>query len=225
MSSFVSVTALARSLISMTDSMVGGPTRPRDRRVCSDYRKDAVTSHSTDGSIHRHPDEPQDLPIDPDVDLREETSHPERGLFESPAPRRRRQWGVLAAISLGGGLGSAARYTVSAAIPVEGGHFPWATFLINMTGCFALGLLMVFILDIWPPTRYVRPFLGVGFLGGYTTFSTFAVETRNLAGHGAWILADAYALNSLVGGLAAVWLGITLARLIGGLPIRRKRGE
>jgi CrcB protein len=92
-----------------------------------------------------------------------------------------------------------------------------------VTGCFALGLLMVFILDLWPPNRHVRPFLGVGFLGGYTTFSTFAIEARNLAGHGAWTLTDAYVLNSLVGGLGAVWCGITLARLIGGLPVCRNR--
>ncbi|MFB9834018.1 fluoride efflux transporter CrcB [Actinoallomurus acaciae] len=184
-----------------------------------------MTSRSTDDSIDRRPGEPPDLPIDPDVDLHDEADHPERGPFPPRSPRRHRQWRVLTTISVGGALGSIARYGVSTAIPVGPGHFPWATFLINLTGCFALGLLMVFVLDIWPPTRYVRPFLGVGFLGGYTTFSTFAVETRDLAGHGSWILADAYVLNSLVGGLVAVWLGITLARLIGGLPVRREQGK
>lgn len=140
-----------------------------------------------------------------------------------PAPHRRRSLGVLAAIALGGGLGSVARHLVAQAVPVHPGHFPWATFLINVSGCFALGLLMVFVLDVWPPNRHVRPFLGIGFLGGYTTFSTFAVEIRGLAGDGAWSLADAYALDSLVGGLAAVWCGITLARLIARLPLRRER--
>jgi CrcB protein len=82
---------------------------------------------------------------------------------------------------------------------------------------------MVFVLDVWPPRRHVRPFVGIGVLGGYTTFSTFAVEIRGLAGHGAWTLADAYALNSLVGGVAAVWCGIALARLIAGRPIRREK--
>jgi fluoride exporter len=133
--------------------------------------------------------------------------------------RRDRRFDVLAAIALGGGIGSVARYLVSTAIPVRPGQFPWATFLINLSGCFLLGVLMVFVLEIWPPRRYVRPFAGIGILGGYTTFSTFAVEIHDLAGRGAWAPADAYALNSLVGGLAAVWCGLTLARLAG----RRRR--
>lgn len=189
--------------------------------------KDIVTSHSPDGSVDRRIEEPTDLPIDPDTGLREGRAPAERDdVFRTaPARRRSRHWDVLAVISLGGGLGSVARYLVAQAMPVRPGHFPWATFLTNLTGCFALGLLMVFVLDVWPPNRYVRPFLGVGLLGGYTTFSTFAVEVRNLAGHGAWTLADAYAVNSLVGGLAAVWCGIALARLIAGLPVRRNRNR
>lgn len=137
--------------------------------------------------------------------------------------RRDRQLDVLAAIAVGGGLGSIARYLVSTALPVRPGHFPWATFLVNLSGCFVLGLLMVFVVEIWPPRRYVRPFAGIGVLGGFTTFSTFAVEVRGLAAHGAWALADAYAFDSLAGGLAAVWCGIALARLIGRRPVRRGR--
>ncbi|MCO5997863.1 fluoride efflux transporter CrcB [Actinoallomurus rhizosphaericola] len=182
-----------------------------------------MTSPSPDGPVGHPVEEPADLPIDPDVDL---SNDPDRDVFAPRrSPRRDRQWSVLAVISLGGALGSVARYLISAAMPVKPGHFPWATFSINLTGCFALGLLMVLVLDVWPPNRYVRPFLGVGFLGGYTTFSTFAVEIRNLAGHGAWTLADAYVVNSLVGGLVAVWCGMALARLIAGLPVRRNRGS
>jgi CrcB protein len=135
--------------------------------------------------------------------------------------RRDRRLDILAVIALGGGLGSVARYLVSAALPVRTGQFPWATLLINVSGCLLLGALMVFVLEIWPPRRYVRPFAGVGILGGFTTFSTFAVESRGLAAHGAWALADAYALSSLAGGVTAVWCGIALARLI----TRRKRTE
>jgi CrcB protein len=153
-----------------------------------------------------------------------QTTRPERDVFRVRRPARRdRQLDVLAMIALGGGLGSVARYLVSVALPVRPGHFPWATFLINLSGCFALGLLMVFVVEIWPPRRYVRPFFGIGILGGFTTFSTFAVELRGLAAHGARALADAYALNSLVGGLAAVWCGIALARLIARRPVRRGR--
>jgi CrcB protein len=143
-------------------------------------------------------------------------------VFRTHRPARRdRQFDVLAAIALGGGIGSVARYLVDVALPVRPGQFPWATFLINLSGCFVLGVLMVFVLEIWPPRRYVRPFAGIGILGGYTTFSTFAVEIHDLAEHHAWALADAYALNSLVGGLVAVWCGLTLARLVG----RRRRRE
>ncbi|MEU8247767.1 fluoride efflux transporter CrcB [Nonomuraea sp. NPDC048916] len=136
----------------------------------------------------------------------------------------RRAAKVLAMIALGGGLGSVARYLVTEAIPVSAGGFPWGTFLINVTGCFLLGLLMVFVLQVWPPTRYVRPFLGIGFLGGYTTFSAFTAEIVHLAGDGVWTPADLYALDSLLAGLFAVWCGTALARAVAGLPHRR-RGE
>lgn len=161
--------------------------------------------------------------VDPNaVTAVDEPRRPELDVFAVKAiSRHHRHLTVLAVIALGGGLGSVARYLVSTAIPTRPGHFPWATFWINLSGCFALGLLMVFILDVWPPRRFVRPFAGVGFLGGYTTFSTFAVEVRNLAAHGAWTLADAYLLGTLVGGLAAGWCGIALARLIARLPVMR----
>jgi CrcB protein len=156
-------------------------------------------------------------PVDPDsaVDL-----HDEQDVFRAHRPARRHgQLDVLAAIAFGGGLGSVARYLVATALPVHPGRFPWSTFLINLTGSFVLGVLMVFVLEVWPPRRYVRPFVGIGVLGGFTTFSTFAVEIRGLAAHGSWALANAYALGSLVGGVAAVWCGITLARL----PVHRRR--
>lgn len=154
-----------------------------------------------------------------------QTTRTERDVFRVRRRpfRRDRQLDVLAMIAFGGGLGSAARFLVSSALPVRPGHFPWATFLINLSGCFVLGLLMVFVVEIWPPRRYVRPFAGIGILGGFTTFSTFAVEIRGLAAHGVWALADAYALNSLIGGLAAVWCGIALARLTTRRPVRRGR--
>lgn len=147
-------------------------------------------------------------------------------VFREPRPARRRgQRDVVAAIALGGGLGSLARYLIATALPVRPGQFPWSTFVINLGGCFALGVLMVFVLEIWPPRRYARPFLGIGVLGGFTTFSTFAVETRGLAAHGAWVLAGAYALGSLAGGLAAVWCGGALARLVARRPRREGRGR
>jgi fluoride exporter len=70
----------------------------------------------------------------------------------------------MAAIAVGGGLGSVVRYLLSAAFP-PGRGFPWAIFAINVSGCFLLGALMVYLLHVWPPRRFLRPFLAVGLLG------------------------------------------------------------
>ncbi|MFG1824290.1 fluoride efflux transporter CrcB [Microbispora bryophytorum] len=164
--------------------------------------------------------EEADLPVDPDADLRHE-----RDMFRgpaAPAPARRRTWDILAVIAVGGGAGTVARYLLGQAFPASPTGFPWGTFLVNVTGCFVLGVVMVFVMDVWPPRRYVRPFIGVGFLGGFTTFSTFTTEIVDRAARGAWPVAGAYAAGSLVAGLAAVWCGIVLARALAGLPVRRR---
>ena len=136
-------------------------------------------------------------------------------------PDRSRQWDVLAVIALGGGLGSVARYELGRAWATPAGGFPWATFTTNVLGSLLLGALMVYVVEVWPPARYRRPFLGVGVLGGFTTFSTYMNETRGLIATGHVSLADAYALSSLIVGLAAVWSGVALARRLCGLPVRR----
>lgn len=131
-------------------------------------------------------------------------------------PRRRpgRAWRVPAVVALGGGIGSELRYLVENAVPVPAHGFPWGTLIVNVTGSLVLGLLMVYILEVWPPRRYLRPFVCVGIIGGYTTFSTFVTEVRDLAAYGLWSRADAYALTSLVAGLVAVWCGIVAGRLL-----------
>lgn len=118
----------------------------------------------------------------------------------------------LAAIAVGGGLGSVARYLLSAAFPVGHG-FPWAIFAVNVSGSFLLGLLMVCLLDVWAPRRFLRPFLAVGLIGGYTTFSTYAGGVLTLLTGGRPALADAYALSSVLAALVAVWCGVKAARL------------
>jgi CrcB protein len=122
---------------------------------------------------------------------------------------------ILAAIALGGALGAPARYGLSQVIHVAKDSFPWSTFTINVTGSFALGVVLVFILERFPPSRYLRPFVATGFLGAYTTYSTFAVETDLLVRSGHAMIALAYGLGSLAAGFAAVWAGIWLARGIG----------
>ena len=128
------------------------------------------------------------------------------------APRSR--WDVLAVIAVGGAFGSLARYGVGELLPWRGDGFPWATFIENVSGGFALGFLMVLLLDVWAPHRYARPFLGVGVLGGYTTFSTYLLETRDLVAGDQAATAMAYLFGSLLVGLAAVWLGLGSARLM-----------
>lgn len=133
----------------------------------------------------------------------------------------------LAAIAVGGGIGSVARYLLSAAFPAGLG-FPWAILTVNVSGCFCLGFLMVYLLEVWPPRRFLRPFLAVGLLGGYTTFSTYAGGVMTLLTSHAATLADAYALSSIFAALVAVWCGMKAARTAARLPAwiteRRERG-
>jgi CrcB protein len=136
-----------------------------------------------------------------------------------PRPLRRlrrgiaRRGDVLALISLGGAIGSVARWGVAEALPHAPSTFPWATALTNVTGCFALGVLMVLALEVWPPSRYLRPFAGVGVLGGYTTFSTAMLDTRSLAAAGRPALAAAYAAGTMLAALGAVAAAIVLTRV------------
>lgn len=111
---------------------------------------------------------------------------------------------VVLAVSVGGALGALARWALAEALPHDPGAWPWATLAANVSGCFALGVLMVLVVERWPSRRLLRPFLGTGFLGGYTTFSTYAVDTRGLAAAGHPALAAAYLLSTLALGLLAV---------------------
>ncbi|MGX7677444.1 fluoride efflux transporter FluC [Jatrophihabitans sp. DSM 45814] len=118
---------------------------------------------------------------------------------------------TIAVISLGGGVGSIARYGLEYAYPARPGQIPWATLGINLAGSLLLGMLVVAVTEIWRPHPLVRPALGTGVLGGFTTFSTFAVEVRGLiADHP--ITAASYLLASVLGGLAAAVLGMSLIR-------------
>jgi CrcB protein len=118
---------------------------------------------------------------------------------------------VLAAIALGGALGAPARYGVAQLIHVAPGTFPWATFWTNITGSFALGFILALLIERFPPTRYLRPFIATGFLGAYTTYSTFAVETDLLIKGGHAAIGVVYTGASLLAGLIALWLGMSAA--------------
>jgi CrcB protein len=130
---------------------------------------------------------------------------------------------VVAAVAAGGALGAPARYAVARLVPVTAHRFPWATFWTNVSGALVLGVVVTLLVERFPPTRYVRPFVATGFLGAYTTFSTFAVETDTLVKDGDVGMAVAYATTTLVAGLAAAGAGVALARAVAGGAADRRR--
>lgn len=115
---------------------------------------------------------------------------------------------LLAAV--GGALGALARWGMAEALPSSPTGWPWATLLVNLTGCLLLGALSAVLSARLPDAPWPRPFLAVGVLGGYTTYSAFAVEVVQMAEAGAVLAAGGYVLVSVVGGVAAVAAG-TLA--------------
>jgi CrcB protein len=118
---------------------------------------------------------------------------------------------ILGAIAAGGVLGAEARYGLAQAMPHHAGTFPWATLVTNLAGSLLIGVLMAVLASRPRPPRLARPFLGVGILGGFTTFSTYAVDLRELLGHGHPVQAVGYLALTLLGGLLAVGLGLRSA--------------
>jgi CrcB protein len=112
-------------------------------------------------------------------------------------------------VSTGGAAGALARYGISVAWPHRPDAFPWSTWAINVSGCLLIGVLMILNAELWTGRRLVRPFLGIGVLGGYTTFSTSIVDVQQAAAHGAPGVAAFYLGATLVGAMLAVWIGAT----------------
>ena len=129
-----------------------------------------------------------------------------------------RSGAVVASVGLGGAAGAAARYGLGVAWPEGGTGFPWTTFVVNLTGCLAIGLLMAALEPLTAPHPLIRPLLGTGFLGGFTTLSAYADQTRHLLTAGRWAVAITYAFLTLVGALAAVWLGMMTVRAMRRTP-------
>lgn len=155
------------------------------------------------------------LPIDPDL-APDDPAEPTTLITPPRLPRRRHgraQPDVVAVIALGGMLGSTARYALARAIPTPPGRFPWATFWTNVSGSFVLGFLLILLLERFPPTRLLRPFLATGIMGAYTTMSTYLVETAVLIKDGHVATGLLYGLGSLVAGVVLAYAGIVAARL------------
>jgi CrcB protein len=114
-------------------------------------------------------------------------------------------WDVVLAVGVGGVAGAEARYLLSEAVPHSAGQFPWSTLIINVSGSLLLGVLMVLVLELTSAHRLLRPLLGAGVLGGYTTFSTFAVDVDRLISAHRPMTAAQYVLVTVFGCAVAVW--------------------
>jgi len=119
-------------------------------------------------------------------------------------------------VGIGGFLGANARYIVSAQVAQRlGVGFPYGTGLINLTGAFLIGAIFTILTDRVVADPLWRQFIVVGFLGGYTTFSSYTFEAVALVQDGRWEAALVYVVGSNVLGLLACFLGIVIARALG----------
>ena len=120
----------------------------------------------------------------------------------------------LAGIALGGALGALARYGVDGVVSRRVSGFPLGTLVINVTGSFVIGVLFTLLADRFQVAPWLRSTLTIGFLGAYTTFSTWSLESYRLMESGAWALAAANVLGSVAAGLLAVYLGTVVGRAV-----------
>lgn len=120
---------------------------------------------------------------------------------------------TLAGVAIAGALGALTRYGVGLLVGERSaGAFPWATLIVNVSGSLALGALAVALSGRLGVSPAVRTAVTVGFLGAYTTYSTFSLETVRLIEEGAVATAVIYVVVSVFAGLLAAWIGLTAAR-------------
>ncbi len=154
--------------------------------------------------LHQPPEEHDALREGPEHDLIDEPVLPLFGLSTT----------TLAAVFVGGALGTVARYLLETHHPVAADGLPWVTLLVNLTGSFAIGLLIPLTEHISHRAPLVRPLFIIGFLGGWTTYSTLTVDATLLAKHGDIATCLAYLAATVVGGLALVVAGHALGRRV-----------
>jgi CrcB protein len=152
---------------------------------------------------------------DPPGPVHEDELDPDVGLDALTAPHLAL---LLTAIGVGGALGTVARYEIELHWRTASDYaWSWATFTANLSGAFLLGLLVSLVARHRPTSHYLRPALGTGVLGGWTTFSTYEVETVLRLDHRHAVLGVAYALVTLVVGLLLAAAGLA----VGNLGVRR----
>ena len=122
---------------------------------------------------------------------------------------------TVLAIGLGGAFGALARYALQGLVNARvASAFPWGTLAVNLSGCFLLGVLFTALTYRFAGPTWIRPTLTVGFLGAYTTFSTWALESFNLLEARAYWLAAANVLGSAGAGLVAMYVGVVAGRAL-----------
>lgn len=177
------------------------PDRWRDDPHDTNYPPDVTDPLPGAGGDAVHPPPPD--PPAPDL----ATPGPSPFAGQGPA---------TAAVAVGGALGALGRHGLDLALPARTGGLPWATFLINASGCLVIGALVVLLTEVWTAPPLTRPFLATGLLGGYTTFSTYTVQVQQLLVGGHVGTALGYLFGTLAAALAATWAGVCSARLLGG---------
>lgn len=128
-------------------------------------------------------------------------------------------WPVVAAVAVGGAIGASARYGAGLLWPTAPDAFPWTTLLVNVVGCAVMGVFMVILTEVRTAHRLLRPFFGTGVLGGFTTFSTYAVDIERLVSGGHARTGLAYLALTVCTALAAVWVAASATRR---LTLRRR---
>ncbi len=120
---------------------------------------------------------------------------------------------IILLVALGGAIGSVARYLVGkASLLLWGPDYPWGTLIVNVVGCFAMGILAGLLAHYTELSQEVRTFLMVGVLGGFTTFSAFSLDIVTLYQRGTWVAAALYLFASIVASVAALIGGMALVR-------------
>jgi CrcB protein len=118
-------------------------------------------------------------------------------------------------VGIGGALGAMARYAAGNVVGTPANGFPVATFLVNIVGSIAMGLLVGILAKTTPQYQHeIRLFVAVGIFGGFTTFSSFSLDAIVLAERGEFALAGAYIIGSVALSLAGLWLGLQAARVL-----------
>jgi fluoride exporter len=118
-------------------------------------------------------------------------------------------------IAVGGALGALARYQVATMIQARvPAGFPWGTFVVNVSGCLAMGIAMTLLTERMVVNPHWRSLIPIGFIGAYTTFSTFELELFRANTEGAWLIGGAYLVGSVVVGYVALWGGVIVARVL-----------